>query len=178
MVFGSYYLSIAFCKLRALIIFVARLSVLVGRREEHKDKWCWRTEDGCFMREWQPQKSCRVLVFFMIRSFSSAKIIEISTNLMARSDFQWMIHQKKESQTWEISNFWREKWPFSLWGCTTGFAAPWKTWPWTRTGFMSFWTIMFGFYWTVQWPKSLLCTLCKCVFLNEGFYSFKEIRDW
>lgn len=23
-----------------------------------------------------------------------------------------------------------------------------------------------SFYWTVQWPKSLLCTLCKCVFFE------------
>ena len=47
-----------------------------------------------------------LLFMILVSWFSSAKI---STNLMARSDFQWMIHQKKESQTWEISNLWRGK---------------------------------------------------------------------
>ena len=101
----------------------ARLSVLVGRREEHKDKWCWRTEDGETHETWPPEKAGSRALQVLKTDGQVGLPVDDSPE---EGVTNWESEKSLEGKKW-----------LTLWGCTTRFAAPWKTWPWTRTGFIS-----------------------------------------
>ena len=99
---------------------------------------------------------------------------------MARSDFQWMIHQKKESQTWEISNLWRRKVTFfsvrlhyQVYGTVENLTLN-EDWLHVILTMNHVWVFIEQF----SDPKVCYVHYVNAFFLNEGFYSFKEMRDW